>query len=262
MGAVFHGAIYKGSFRKVKGEFATGFPVPQAVDPAPAPASWPSMENALIIGASGGIGAAIAASAAARGATVTRLSRRDDGLDITDEDSIADRLGALDGPFDLIFVATGALVLGGQGPEKSLKALKADTMARHFATNAIGPALVLKHGLRLMPRDRRAVFAALSARVGSIGDNGLGGWHSYRASKAALNQLIHGGAIELARSHRHAIAVCLHPGTVATGFTAGFPDHEKVTPEQAAENLLNVVADLTPDQTGGFFDYAGKSIPW
>jgi len=220
------------------------------------------MENTLIIGASGGIGAALAAEAAARGATVTTLSRKADGMDLTDEASIAHHLGRLEGPFELIFVATGALVIDGQGPEKSLRALNGPAMAAQFATNAIGPALVLKHALRLVPRDRRAVFAALSARVGSIGDNGLGGWHSYRAAKAALNMLIHGGAIELGRSHRQAIAVCLHPGTVATRFTAGFPEHDKVTPEVAAANLLDVVAGLTVDQSGGFLDFAGRPIEW
>jgi len=220
------------------------------------------MENTLIIGASGGIGAALAAEAAARGATVTTLSRKADGMDLTDEASIAHHLGRLEGPFELIFVATGALVIDGQGPEKSLRALNGPAMAAQFATNAIGPALVLKHALRLLPRDRRAVFAALSARVGSIGDNGLGGWHSYRAAKAALNMLIRGGAIELGRSHRQAIAVCLHPGTVATRFTAGFPEHDKVTPEVAAANLLDVVAGLTVDQSGGFLDFAGRPIEW
>jgi len=220
------------------------------------------MEQVLIIGASGGIGAALAGEAAARGAHVTALSRRDDGFDITDEASIAHHLGALSGPFDLIFVATGALVIDGAAPEKSLKALGVPSLAAQYALNAIGPALVLKHSLALLPRDRRAVFAALSARVGSIGDNGMGGWHGYRAAKAALNMLIHGGAIELGRSHKQAIAVCLHPGTVATPFTAGFPGHDKVTPEVAAANLLDVVAGLSRVQSGGFYDYAGDELPW
>ncbi|WP_102108224.1 SDR family NAD(P)-dependent oxidoreductase [Oceaniglobus roseus] len=218
--------------------------------------------RALVIGASGGIGAAIATELRDRGHDVTALSRSGDGLDVTDEASVAQHLGRLDGPFDLVFVATGALVVDGHQPEKSLKALSAEGLCGQFAVNAIGPALVLKHALRLIPRNRRAVFAALSARVGSIGDNGLGGWYSYRASKAALNQLIHGAAIEIGRTHRQAIAVCLHPGTVATDFTAGYPDHDKVTPAAAAKNLLDVIDGLTPDQSGGFYDYAGKEIPW
>ncbi|WP_226779132.1 SDR family NAD(P)-dependent oxidoreductase [Oceaniglobus trochenteri] len=220
------------------------------------------MEQALVIGASGGIGRAIAGELQGRVVAVTPLSRSADGLDITDEASIERHLGALAGPFDLVFVATGALVIDARPPEKSLRALEGGALAAQFATNAIGPALILKHALRLLPRDRRAVFAALSARVGSIGDNGLGGWHGYRASKAALNQFIHGGAIELARSHRQAIAVCLHPGTVATAFTADYPDHAKVTPEVAAKNLVDVIAALEPAQSGGFFDYSGATIPW
>ena len=136
-------------------------------------------------------------------------------------------------------------------------------MADQFALNTIGPALVLREAGRLLPRDRRAVFAALSARVGSIGDNALGGWISYRAAKAALNQVVHTGAIELSRSHPHAICVALHPGTVATSFTAEYQArHDSVPSDQAAANLLTVLDGLTPDQSGGFYDWAGKEIPW
>ena len=154
--------------------------------------------RALVVGASGGIGSALAAELAARGWAVTGLSRRADGLDVTDEASVARCLSALEPGFDLVIVATGALEIGAHRPEKSLRALDPAALAAQFAVNAMGPALVLKHALRLMPRDRRAVFAALSARVGSIGDNALGGWYSYRAAKAALNQLIHTAAIEVA----------------------------------------------------------------
>jgi NAD(P)-dependent dehydrogenase (short-subunit alcohol dehydrogenase family) len=134
-------------------------------------------------------------------------------------------------------------------------------LAAQFAVNAIGPALVVKHALRLLPKDRVARVGVLSARVGSIGDNGLGGWYSYRASKAALNQLIHSAAIEVARSHPQAVLACLHPGTVATGFTEGY-GHDKVTPDAAAGHLLAVLEALTPAQSGGFYDWAGKVIPW
>lgn len=221
------------------------------------------MDNALIIGASGGIGAAMVAELSARGVAVTGLSRSRDGLDITQEASVSAALGALRGPFDLIFNATGALHGAGHLPEKSLKSLTPDAMAAQFAVNCIGPALVLKHSTRLMPRNRRTVFAALSARVGSIGDNALGGWYSYRASKAALNQIIHSGAVELARSHRHAICVALHPGTVATEFTADYAQrHQTVTPAQSVRNLLPVIERLTPLETGGFFDWRGDVVPW
>ncbi|MEX1660789.1 SDR family NAD(P)-dependent oxidoreductase [Thioclava sp. 15-R06ZXC-3] len=214
-------------------------------------------DQALVIGDTGGIGAAIRSELEARGAVVTGLSRSRDGFDVSDEDSIASALGALSGPFDLIFVASGQLGT----PEKTLSQLGAQEMAAQFAVNAMGPALVLKHARRLLPRDRPARFAALSARVGSIGDNRLGGWYSYRAAKSALNQLIHGASVELARSHPQLVLVCLHPGTVDTPFTANYP-RGKLTPAEAARRLLDVLEGLSPTQTGGFYDYAGKEIPW
>ncbi|MBW4974397.1 SDR family oxidoreductase [Roseovarius mucosus] len=221
------------------------------------------MEKALIIGASGGIGQAVSAGLEARGVTVTGLSRSGDGLDVTDEASVAAALGALDGPFDLILVTTGALEIAGAGPEKALRQVSAQAMLDQFALNCVGPSLVLKHSLRLLPREGRAVFAALSARVGSIGDNSFGGWYSYRTAKAALNQMIHTGAIELGRSHRGAICVALHPGTVETEFTRKYLGrHPAVPAAQAAENLLRVIAALRPEDSGGFFDWQGATVPW
>ena len=221
------------------------------------------MEHALIIGASGGIGSALKARLEGAGVGVAGLSRRDDGIDVTDEASIERVLGALSGPFDLVIVATGALVLGGRGPEKALRDLDPAALQAQFALNAMGPALVLKHARRLMPRDRVARFAALSARVGSIGDNALGGWYSYRAAKAALNQLIHTGAIEMSRSHPHSVVVTLHPGTVDTGLTAAHRgSHPAVSPADAAGNLLGVLQGLTPADSGGFFDWQGQRVPW
>ncbi len=221
------------------------------------------MDTALIIGASGGIGAAVAQALGARGVAVTGLSRSGDGLDVTDEGSVRAALGRLSGPYDLILVATGALEIGGARPEKALKQVTAQAMVDQFVLNCVGPSLVLKHAVALLPRDRRSVFAALSARVGSIGDNGFGGWYSYRTAKAALNQMIHTGAIELARSHREAICVALHPGTVATPFTEKYLGrHPSVPPEEAAQNLLAVIGDLVPGDSGQFFDWQGKSVPW
>ncbi|MDG1115654.1 MAG: SDR family NAD(P)-dependent oxidoreductase [Flavimaricola sp.] len=220
------------------------------------------MERALIIGASGGIGRAVADALEARGVAVTRLSRAVDGLDVTDEASVARLMAPLEGPFELVFVAVGVLALPGQAPEKAVAALTAEALAGVFAVNAIGPALVLKHVLRLVPKDRRAVVAVLSARVGSIGDNRIGGWHAYRASKAALNQIVHGTAIEMKRTHRQAICVALHPGTVQTPFTANYSGHSMVTPESAAANLLAVIEGLERDQSGGFYDWAGEDVPW
>lgn len=221
------------------------------------------MENALIIGASGGIGSALCAALAAQGVRITGLSRSADGLDLTDEAGVEAALGGLEGPFDLVFVATGALEIGGRGPEKTLREITAQAMADQFALNCIGPALVLRHAARLLPRDRRAVVAVLSARVGSIGDNRLGGWYAYRASKAALNQVVRTAAIELARTHPSAVCVALHPGTVATDLTARYAGrHPTVPPEEAARNLLSVIAGLDAGQSGSFHDWRGDPIPW
>ena len=219
------------------------------------------MKHALVIGASGGIGQALSTELDTKGYQVTRMSRREDGLDITSEIVVADKLGCLEKKYDLVIVATGVLS-GPDGPEKSIRQLSSDEIATLFAVNAIGPALILKHSIRLLPRDRRAVFVALSARVGSIGDNVLGGWYSYRASKAALNQLIRTASIELKRSHKHLVCAALHPGTVATELTQNYSNHAASPPEQAAKNILNVIDRFSPNDTGRFFDWAGNEVTW
>lgn len=216
--------------------------------------------NALIIGASGGIGAAFDG---VLDCPVTKVSRSADGLDLTDEASVERVLGALEGPFDLIIVATGALEIAGAQPEKSLRQITARAMADQFAVNAIGPALVLRHAARLLPRSAPATCAVLTARVGSIGDNRLGGWTSYRASKAAANQVVRCAAIELARSHKQLACVAMHPGTVATAFTEKYVGrHPAVAPEKAAAHILGVLEGLGAQDTGQFFDWAGKRVPW
>lgn len=221
------------------------------------------MKNALILGASGGIGAAVLQALQSRGVAVTGLSRQADGLDVTDPASVERVLGAVEGPFDLVFVAVGILAPDGGAPEKALAAIDAEAMARVLAVNTIGPALILRHLPRLLPKDGRGVCAVLTARVGSIGDNGIGGWYSYRASKAAANQIVHGAAIEMKRSHKQSVVVALHPGTVETPFTADYAGRHKTMPApEAAEKLLSVIEGLEPAQTGGFFDYAGKVVPW
>jgi len=216
----------------------------------------------LVIGASGGIGAAIQAALRSRG-EVVGLSRRDDGFDVTDEAAVAAGLGGLEGRFDLVIVATGALIIDGVGPEKSLKAVTGTALAAQFALNAIGPALVMKHALPLMPRDRLCRLAVLSARVGSIGDNGLGGWYSYRAAKAALNQLLHTAAVEATRTHPQSVLVALHPGTVETALApAHRAGHAAMPPAEAAGRLLAVLDGLGPADTGGFYDWQGQVVPW
>jgi NAD(P)-dependent dehydrogenase (short-subunit alcohol dehydrogenase family) len=221
------------------------------------------MEKVLLIGASGGIGSALHVALDARGCEVFGLSRSVDGFDITDEASVEEHLGALNEGFDGIIIATGALEIAGAEPEKTIRAVTAQAMADQFAVNAIGPALVLRHASRLLPRDARSVCAVLTARVGSIGDNKIGGWTSYRAAKAAANQIVHTTAIELGRTHPDAVCVSLHPGTVQTPFTEKYLGrHPSVPASEAAENLLNVMQNLRADQTGGFFDWAGKEVVW
>lgn len=222
-----------------------------------------SSTNALVIGASGGIGAAMAGALEER-ARVTRLSRSADGFDITSEDSVAAAAARLrEERFDLVLVAAGVLETAGVGPEKSFAALDPFAMARIYAANAIGPALIVKHFSPLLPATERSVFAVLSARVGSIGDNRLGGWMSYRASKAALNQIVRCAAIELKRTRPEAIALALHPGTIDTALTRKFAGGRfTATPEECAQNLLRLCAAATPEMSGRFFAYDGAEIAW
>lgn len=220
------------------------------------------MSRALVVGASGGIGKALVDALHCRGCEVVELSRSVDGLDITNEDSVKLAISGLQGHFDTIIVATGALSCGTRGPEKTLKDLNLDAMAAQFALNAIGPMLVLKHAVKLIPRDRQAVFCALSARVGSIAENNLGGWYSYRASKAALNQFIKTASIEMKRTHKLAACIALHPGTVQSEFTKNYRNHPMVLPQIAANNILNVIEGVSSEDTGMFFDWQGDTVSW
>ena len=189
-------------------------------------------------------------------------------MNILDEMTLAaaaDQLRAA-GPLTRIIVASGLLHGPGLEPEKSMRALTLDAMMGLFAVNAAGPALVAKHLLPLTPRDRPSLFAALSARVGSIGDNTLGGWYSYRASKAALNMLIRTLAMEHRRTRPLGVCSVLHPGTVDTAlslpFQANVPDGKLFTPTHAATALLAVMEQLGPEDSGGFFAWDGRPIPW
>lgn len=235
--------------------------------------------RAVIMGASGGIGGALTHKLAMRDEVaqiyaLSRSTRECDGpkttslsIDLLDEASIAQAATAIgaDGPLDLVIIASGTLTDGAAfKPEKSLKQQDLAAFERIFAINTIGPALVAKHFIPLMPRSGRAVFAALSARVGSISDNQIGGWHAYRASKAALNMLIRNYAIEQARRNQGFIAVGLHPGTVDTNlsrpFQSSVPDKQLFSPKQSAGYLLNVIDQLSPSDSGKVLDWDGKQI--
>jgi NAD(P)-dependent dehydrogenase (short-subunit alcohol dehydrogenase family) len=188
-------------------------------------------------------------------------------FDLKDEASIAAAAAAMrDIPPAWVIVATGVLTLpDGTGPERTFKRLDPAVMAEVLALNTIGPALVAKHMLAIMPRGRPFVFAALSARVGSISDNRLGGWHSYRASKAALNMLLKNFALEMARTHPEGVVVGLHPGTVDSAlsqpFQNGLAEGQLTAPQQAADNLLRVLAGLKPAHSGRVFDFRGDEVP-
>lgn len=237
--------------------------------------------TAVVIGASGGIGAAFVdlLSKDERIATLHALSRSGERaasevvlpgeIDITDEASIASAAArcANGDAIDLVIVATGILHRGDAiQPEKRMRDLDAAAMSEVMRVNAIGPALVAKHFLPLLRRTGKSVFAAISARVGSIADNRLGGWASYRASKAALNMLIRTLSIEQARSSPEAVCVTLHPGTVDTGlskpFQSGVADGKLFDPAYAADRLLTVIDHLGPEDSGGFFAWDGSRIEY
>ncbi len=224
---------------------------------------------AVVFGASGGIGRALVATldASSRFGEVLAFGRREAlPFDLADEASIAAAAArvAAAGDVRLVIDATGLLHHAGAAPEKTWRDLDAARLAEAFAVNAIGPALLMKHLLPHLPRTGKAVFATLSARVGSIGDNRLGGWYGYRASKAALNQFVRTAAVELARRAPQAICVALHPGTVATPLSAPFtrPGQDVHAPGQAARHLLDVIDGLGPEASGGFFDWRGDPVPW
>jgi NAD(P)-dependent dehydrogenase (short-subunit alcohol dehydrogenase family) len=230
--------------------------------------SLPSGFKAIVVGASGAIGGAFATalSNTPHCGAVIELSRQGNpAFDISNEDSIAQIARTLRprGPFHLIVDATGALHIDGVGPEKRIEDVNADRLMRAFMVNSIGPALLMKHLVPLLPMNERCVYAKLSARVGSISDNRKGGWYGYRASKAALNMILQTAAIEVARKRPEAILVALQPGTVRSKLTAPYvPDSSATDPAIAAQMLLNAMDKLSPSRKAAFIDYRGSSIPW
>jgi NAD(P)-dependent dehydrogenase (short-subunit alcohol dehydrogenase family) len=247
---------------------------------APSLDSFPDGLNALIFGASGGIGGALTSLLAQhpRVATLHAGSHRADvqpnakvrpfRFGHEDETTIAAAVeqARADGPLHMVIVATGMLHDETRGitPEKTWRHLSADTMARSFAVNAVLPGIIAKHALPALAKGDKAVFAALTARVGSISDNRLGGWHAYRAAKAALNQLIRTLSVELAAKNPSALCVGLHPGTVATAMSAPFqgnvPGERLFSPEQSAASLLSVLNALSPQGSGRAFAWDGSEI--
>jgi NAD(P)-dependent dehydrogenase (short-subunit alcohol dehydrogenase family) len=249
--------------------------------------TFPEGATALVQGASRGIGLGLVRGllATSRFGRVIATCRDPDGadalaaidderletfaLDVTDADavaSVARSLGDRDVSLSLLINAAGVLHGDDFGPEKRLEDLDPAVLQRVFAVNAFGPALMLRHFHPLLADDGKAVFAAISARVGSIGDNRIGGWYSYRASKAALNQLLRTASVEFGRRHKNAIVAALHPGTTDTGlskpFQANVPDEQLFSVDKTVGCMLSVIDELSTDDSGGFFAWDGKPIEW
>ena len=238
--------------------------------------------NVIVQGASRGLGAAFTEVLLARGDTVLATCREPAAstqprhprlhwarLDVTDEASIEqaariaeERLGRV----HLLLNVAGQLAPTGQQPEKKLEHIDPASLHAMFAVNAVGPLLVARGFLPLLKHDEPAIIANLSARVGSIEDNHLGGWYGYRASKAAQNQFTRTLAIEVARRAKRVRVVALHPGTVNTDLSRPFhrnvPPHKLFEPERAARQLLDVLDELGPGDHGGFFAWDGSRNPW
>lgn len=236
--------------------------------------------RAVVVGSTGGIGKALvdALAGSDQVESVHALSRsgashpspkvRNLTFDFLDEASVQAAAEALreEGRFDLIIVATGLLQGEGIAPEKNMRALDLDQMRHSFEINTFGPALTAKYFLPLLSRDSKAVFAALSARVGSISDNGLGGWYSYRAAKAALNMMLKTLSIEIGRRWKQQVIIGLHPGTVDTDlskpFQSNVPEGKLFTAEFSAGKLLGVVDRVDAKDTGSLFAWDGERIPF
>jgi len=188
-------------------------------------------------------------------------------IDIEDENSIKESVKHIPGDvkFDLIFVATGLLHNENEiFPEKSIKDINIEMFQKVLLVNAIGPALIGKYFIPLLKKDNKSVFAFLSAKVGSISDNKIGGWYSYRASKAALNQIIKNFSIEIRRNNNNAIFVGLQPGTVKSFLSKPFQKNvnkqKLFTPEDSAKNLLKVINSLDYEDSGKLFSWNGEEI--
>ena len=231
---------------------------------------FPVGSVAVVLGSTGGIGKAIKDNLVKQNIfyDVIPVSRETNPkVDLENEESIIDLAEAIkrrDRELGLLVDATGLLHNENIFPEKNLRSLTQEALVENFLVNAIGPVLCLKHLSQLFPRVGKSVFVSLSARVGSVEDNQLGGWYSYRASKAALNQLIKTASIELARGLPDHVSVAVHPGTVATKLSKPFSKAglRLLTPDEAAAKLWKVIENLESSDTGKFFDNEKRSIPW
>lgn len=235
-------------------------------------------KNVVIVGASGGIGKALTQQLSAHAEQIFLLSRSTINpkeahhkylpCDFRSEQTVADAAQkvASVGAFDLVIVATGLLHTDDYKPEKRYKDINTEQFLDQMQINALGPSLVAKHFVPLLSKEYKSVFAVLSAKVGSIEDNQLGGWYSYRASKAALNMMVKTLSIEVARTNKHAVMAALHPGTVDTGLSAPFqsnvPTSKLFSPETAARYILSTIDKIKPEDTGKLWSWDGTLIPY
>ncbi|MFT6496800.1 MAG: SDR family NAD(P)-dependent oxidoreductase [Alphaproteobacteria bacterium] len=236
--------------------------------------------NIAVIGSSGGIGNALVSAMEstvnvkniihiARSNSKTSTKQNCLHIDLLDEETIincSNKISEIYKDLDIIINASGFLHDNDHKPEKSYKMIDAAYLEKSFRVNTFGPFLLAKHFIPLLRKDRKSIFSCISARVGSIEDNQLGGWHSYRASKAALNMLLKNLSIELKYTNKHAICVGLHPGTVDTNLSKPFPksrSHYNVfTPNESSQHLISVINKLEPKDSGNTYDWAGKRIPF
>lgn len=221
--------------------------------------------RALVIGARGSLGQAFveALRSDPRCAHVQAVSRTEPmPWDLRDQASMAALARLLEGPFHLVLDATGALTIDGQGPEKRLQELESENILHSLEVNAVGPALLLRCLSPLLARGERVIWAKLSARVGSIEDNHKGGWYSYRAAKAALNQLLQTAAIEISRQRPLALVAALQPGTVRSALSQPFVGDNALPPQTSVQGLLQVLDTAPASGRALFLDYRGQSIPW
>lgn len=234
-----------------------------------------NQNKVIIVGASGAIGSALCKHYANLSYEVYALSRKKgDGLsnggliDIENEDSIKKASKSLlpHAPVQKLIIATGMLHSENILPEKSFLDISSKNMQKLYAVNAIGPALIIKHFLPLMDTKKPSVLAIISDSIGSIQMNQLGGWHSYRASKSALNMLIKNASIELSETHKKLIVVGLHPGIVASKLSSPYkdllPKNEVFSPEFSSCQLIEVIKKLTPIDSGKTFTWNGKILPF
>ena len=223
----------------------------------------------VIIGGTGAIGNAIAIEIGKLGfKEILKIgTKTNPSIDFNDESTIiktAEFIKKKNKPISILFDATGILHHENYMPEKTLKSIDIDFAKKNFLINSIGPALLIKHFAALLDSENKSVFATLSAKVGSISDNGYGGWYSYRASKAALNQLIKTASIEMKVKNKKAVFLALHPGTVKSNLSQPFQKANlKIQePEESAKHLVKILDSVDQSQTGKFFNWDGSELPW